>query len=124
MGTIMKSKRTSHRSAVRAGIRRAGEGSAWLIFDPGGALFQYQCYWKGGHCDDHLIEHARVATDAEAVDWAAARTSRARIRIARPSHLLGRLRPQPERLRRHLACTHRDSQPRPGTRLGAGLIGL
>ena len=84
MGTIMKSKRTSHRSAVRAGIRRAGEGSAWLIFDPGGALFQYQCYWKGGHCDDHLIEHARVATDAEAVDWAAARTSRARIRM--PDH--------------------------------------
>jgi hypothetical protein len=87
MGMIMKSKRTSCRSSLRAGIRptgRAGEGFAWLIFDAGGDLFQYQCYWMGGHCDDHLIEHARMATDAEAVGWAAARTARARIRM--PDH--------------------------------------
>jgi hypothetical protein len=87
MGMVMTSKRTSRRSALRARIRparRAGEGLAWLIFDAGGGLFQYQCYWKGGHCDDHLIEHARMATDTDAVDWAAARTPRARIRM--PDH--------------------------------------
>ncbi len=80
MGTTMKSKRTSRRPAWRAGIRpagRAGEGFAWLILDAGDDLFRYQC-------DDHMIERARMATDAEAVDWAPARIPRARIRM--PDH--------------------------------------
>lgn len=65
--------------------RQVGKGQAWLIFDAGGELFKYQCYWMGGHCDDHLIEHAWAVTDVDAVAWAAARTPRARIRM--PDHV-------------------------------------
>lgn len=62
-----------------------GRGQAWLVFDAGGDLFSYQCYWMAGECDDHLVEHALVLTDADAVAWAAARTPRARIRM--PDHV-------------------------------------
>lgn len=72
-------RRTSSRS------RRIGQGLAWLVFDAGGDLFRYRCYWMGGHCDDHLIEQAQVATDRDAVAWAAVRTPRARIR--QPDHV-------------------------------------
>ena len=64
--------------------RAVGEGTAWLVFDAGGDLYQYQCYWFGGRCGDHLLEHTRSATAADAVNWAAARTPRARIRL--PDH--------------------------------------
>lgn len=76
----------------RASLRRPksrrsqrDEGRAWLIFDAGGELFQYQCYWMGGPCDDHLREHARAVSDADGVAWAAQRTSHARIRM--PDHV-------------------------------------
>lgn len=59
-----------------------GHGTAWLIFDAGGDLFMYQCYWFGGQGGDHLLEHARASSATEAVVWAAARTPRARIRMA------------------------------------------
>ncbi len=62
--------------------RAVGEGTAWLVFDAGGDLYQYQCYWFGGRCGDHLLEHARSATAADAVKWATARTPRTRIRLA------------------------------------------
>ena len=65
--------------------RQAGKGQAWLIFHAGEELFNYQCYWMGGHCDDHLIEHGQAVTDIDAVAWAAARTPRARIRL--PDHV-------------------------------------
>lgn len=74
--------RRHRRSDSRA--RSAGQGSAWLIFDAGGDLYRYQCYWFGGSCDDHLLEHARVRTATDAVTWARARTPRARIRL--PDH--------------------------------------
>ena len=64
--------------------RSAGRGTAWLIFDAGGDLFQYRCYWMGGPTGDHLVESARVATDIDAADWAAVRTPSARIRL--PDH--------------------------------------
>lgn len=69
----------------RSRSRRAGKGQAWLIFDAGGELFKYQCYWMGGHCDDHLIEHGQAVTDVDAVAWGAARTPRSRIRM--PNHV-------------------------------------
>lgn len=69
----------------RSRSRQVGKGQAWLVFDAGGELFKYQCYWMGGHSDDHLIEHGRVATDVDAVAWGAARTPRSRIRM--PDHV-------------------------------------
>ena len=62
--------------------RALGQGTAWLVFDAGGDLYQYQCYWFGGRGGDHVLEHARSATAADAVKWATARTPRARIRLA------------------------------------------
>jgi hypothetical protein len=57
-------------------------GIAQLVFDKDAGV--YHCYWLAGRSDDHLVEHAQVATAAEAVAWAAARTPRARIRL--PDH--------------------------------------
>jgi hypothetical protein len=87
MDKTMKSKRTSCPSVCRAGIRPAGpaeRGFAWLIFDAGGDLYRYQCDRMGSRCDDYMIERAGIATDTEAVGCAAARTTRARIRM--PEH--------------------------------------
>jgi hypothetical protein len=53
-----------------------------LVFDAGGDLYQYQCYWFGGSGGDHLIERTRAATAADAVKWATARTPRSRIRLS------------------------------------------
>jgi hypothetical protein len=64
---------------------QVGKGLAWLLFDAGGELFKYQCYWMGAHCDDHLIEHARTVTGVDAVAWAASRTPQARIPM--PDHI-------------------------------------
>ena len=57
-------------------------GTAHLVYDQ--AADVYHCYWFGGRSDDHLIEHAEVATAADAVAWAKSRTPRARIRL--PDH--------------------------------------
>lgn len=65
-------------------MKAVGQGTAWLLFDAGGDLFQYQCYWYGGSCGDHLLDHARTPAAADAVEWATARTPRARIRL--PDH--------------------------------------
>lgn len=62
--------------------RALGDGTAWLVFDAGGDFHQYQCYWYGGSCGDHLLEHTRAATAADAVRWATARTARVRIRLS------------------------------------------
>lgn len=59
-----------------------GKGTAWLVFDAGGDLYQYQCYWFAGSSVDHLLEHTRAVTAADAVEWATARTPRARIRLS------------------------------------------
>lgn len=79
---------SSRRRFGRRGASKAspavGQGTAWLIFDAGGDLFRYHCYWFGGRGGDHLIEHARLVTASDAVGWAAARTPRARIRL--PDH--------------------------------------
>ena len=58
---------------------RHGEGTAWIIadFERG----DYLCYWYAGRYDSQLAEHARVATDTEAVAWGRTRTSRVRIRM-------------------------------------------
>jgi len=76
---MMSRRASSSRPKNRS--RDFGKGQAWLIFDAGGELFKYQCYWMGGHGDTHVIEHARKVTDVDAVAWAAARTPRARIRM-------------------------------------------
>ena len=57
-------------------------GTAHLVYDQ--AADVYQCYWFGGRSTDHLLEHTEVATAADAVAWAEARTPRARIRL--PDH--------------------------------------
>ena len=64
--------------------RMSGKGTAWIVFDAGGDLFKYRCYWFGGPCEDHLVESTGVATDVDAVSWAAARTPMVRIRL--PDH--------------------------------------
>ena len=55
-----------------------GQGTAWLVFDA--TRDAYQCYWMVGPADDHVVEHATVASAEAAVEWAAARTPQARIR--------------------------------------------
>ncbi len=54
----------------------------WLVFDAGGDLYHYQCYWFGGRAEDHLREHAQVTTEAEAVVWGLERSPRVRIRLS------------------------------------------
>lgn len=83
MRARIRSRRRSR--GLDIGLRRVGTGQAWLVYDAGSEAFHYQCYWMGGHCDDHLLEHGRTVTDVEAVAWAAARTPRARIRM--PDHV-------------------------------------
>lgn len=62
-------------------MRRANGGATWLVADraepPG-----FHCYWYAGRNDDHLVEHAHVVGEAEAVAWARQRTTRVRIRTA------------------------------------------
>jgi hypothetical protein len=70
------------RRSPRSRTGSVGKGTAWLVFDAGGDLYQYQCYWFGGSCGDHLLEHSRAATAADAVKWATARTPQARIRLS------------------------------------------
>ena len=77
----MRAQLISRRVLLRR-QQQVGKGQAWLVFDAGGELFNYQ---MGGHCDDHLIEHASAATDVDAVTGAAAKTPRARSR--KPDHL-------------------------------------
>jgi hypothetical protein len=71
----------------RFGTRRStdpaawvGQGTAWLGYDAGRDC--YHCDWLVGRPNDHLIEHATKLTAADAVEWARARTPRARIRLA------------------------------------------
>jgi hypothetical protein len=59
-----------------------GKGTAWLVFDA--KRNSYQCYWQVGPADDHVVEHAIVASAEAAVEWAETRTPRARIRL--PDH--------------------------------------
>ncbi|MHB8505225.1 MAG: hypothetical protein ACYDEN_05825, partial [Acidimicrobiales bacterium] len=54
------------------------------MFDAGDDLYRYQCYWFGGRGEGHVLEHARVPTDVEAVAWGLARTPSVRIRL--PDH--------------------------------------
>lgn len=56
-----------------------GQGTAWLVHDT--ARDCYHCYWLVGRPNDHLIERATLPSAADAVDWAASRTHRARIRL-------------------------------------------
>jgi hypothetical protein len=41
------------------------------MFDAGGNLFKYQCYWMNGHGDDQMIERPRPAEAAEVAKTAA-----------------------------------------------------
>jgi hypothetical protein len=59
---------------------RYGDGTAWLVVDR--QLGDYGCSWYAGANDDHLVEHGRAATAAEAVAWGRLRTTRVRIRAA------------------------------------------
>lgn len=110
----MKGQLLSRRISLRGGAirpRQRGEGQAWLIFHADDRLFNYQCFWMGGHCDDHLIERAQAVTHIDAVALAAARTPRARIRL--PDHVTywARSAPTPQRVSPLAAATERDSEP-------------
>lgn len=57
---------------------REGEGTAWLGADS--VSDDYLCFWYFGPNDGRLAEQARVPTEALAVAWGRARTTRVRIR--------------------------------------------
>ncbi len=60
--------------------RWVGQGTAWLAYDA--ARDCYHCYWLVGRPNDHLIEESIEPSEADAVEWARSRTTRARIRLA------------------------------------------
>jgi hypothetical protein len=59
---------------------RDGEGTAWLTADA--VKDDYLCFWYVGPNDGRLAEQARLPTEALAVGWGRARTSRVRIRTS------------------------------------------
>ena len=60
---------------------RTGDGAAWLVADRGDPA-GFHCYWYTGRAEDHMVEHAHVVGETDAVAWGRARTPRVRIRTA------------------------------------------
>jgi hypothetical protein len=59
---------------------RHGDGTVWLTADR--ARGGFICGWYVGPGSDRLAERARAGTEAKAVAWGSARTTRVRIRTA------------------------------------------
>ncbi len=78
-GQLSWSRFYSWATATRGSARTSRRGTtAWLVFDSGGDLYQYRCYWINGPSGDHVVETGSALSDVDAVAWAAARTSNAR----------------------------------------------